>query len=150
MAEIFPSEGLDLVLAIVPKNGTNAASTYIGLWGTTFTASTVGTAGNARASYDEPSGGSYTRIAHAAASWGATGAGTSGSSDQPGRKTAGTQATFQTATASWGTVNGFFLGDTSTRAAGAIYFACNFDDVTAVAITTNDVIKITPSWEIRN
>ena len=149
MAEIFPSEGLNLVLAIVPKNGTNAASTYMGLWGTNFSASTVGTAANPRSSYTEPSGGAYARQAIAAASWGANADGGGGASE-PGRKTTAGQVTFPTATAAWGTVNGFFLADSSTSAAGALYFAANFDDTTAITVNTNDIVKVTPTWEIRN
>lgn len=150
MAEIFPSEGLNLVLAIVPKNGTNASTTYIGLWGTSFSASTVGTAGNPRASYDEvASAGSYTRKSIAAASWGANADG-GGSADQPGRKTTAGQVTFDTATAAWGTINGFFIADSTTIDAGALYFACNFDDTTAITVNTNDIVKVTPTWEIRN
>lgn len=148
MAEIFPNEGLDLVIAIVPKNGTNAGTTYMGLF-TAFTASTVGTGGQGRSAYTEPSGGAYARQNVTAASWGANANG-GGSGNEPGRKTTSSQVTFPTATAVWGTINGFFLGDTSTAAAGSLYFACNFDDVTAVTINTNDIIKVTPTWEIRN
>src|SRR5215831_17740764 len=123
MAEIFPNEGLDLVIAIVPKNGTNAASTYIGLF-TTFTATTVGTGSNPQASYTEPSGGAYARQTIGSASWG-------GTANEPGRKTTAGQVTMPTATAVWGTVNGFFLSSTVTAASGSCYFACNFDDTTA-------------------
>lgn len=150
MAEIWPSEGLDLVLAIFPKNGSNVATTYLGLWGTTFTASTVGTAANARGSYTEVSNaGSYARVAIGSAAWQANADGGGGASE-PGRKTAASQQTLQTATAAWGTVNGFFLVNTSTIAAGSAYFACNFDDTTAITVNTNDIVKITPTIEIRN
>lgn len=147
MAEIFPSEGLDLILAIVPKNGTNVGTTYMGLF-TTFTASTVGTHGQGRSAYTEPSGGAYARQNVTAGSWGANADGGGGAGAE-GRKTTASQITFPTATAQWGTVNGFFLADTSTGGAGAIYFAANFDDVTPVTINTNDIIKITPTWEMR-
>ena len=150
MAEIFPTEGLDLIMGIVPKGGATVATTYIALWGTTFTASTVGTAANARASYTEPTGGAYARQSIAAATWGAQANGTSGSSDQPGRLSTATQITFPTATAPWGTLNGFYLVNSSTAAAGSLYYSCNFDDVTAITVNTNDIVKITPGWEIRN
>jgi len=148
VAEIFPTEGLDLIIGVIPKNGTTPASTYMGLF-TTFTASTVGTAGNPRASYTEPSGGAYARQTIAAASWGSNADG-GGSADQPGRKTTAGQVTFPTATAVWGTVNGFFIANSSATSAGSLWFACNFDDTTAVVINTNDIIKVTPVWEIRN
>lgn len=40
MAEIFVDEGLDAVLAVFPKNGTNYANLYMGLF-TSQTATTV-------------------------------------------------------------------------------------------------------------
>jgi hypothetical protein len=149
MAEIFPTEGLDMVIAILPKNGANVASTYIGLWGTNFTASTVGTASNPRASYTEPSGGAYARQTIAAASWGANADGGGGASE-PGRKTTAGQVTFPTATAVWGTINGFYLVSSATAGQGSLWFACNFDDTTAITVNTNDIVKVTPTWELRN
>lgn len=148
MAEIFPNEGLDLILAIVPKNGTNVGTTYAGLF-TTFTASTVGTGGQTRSAYTEPSGGAYARQNILAASWAANGTG-GGGANETGRVTAAGQVTFPTATAAWGTVNGFFIANSSVSAQGALYFAANFDDTTAVVLNTSDIIKVTPSWEIRN
>lgn len=138
MAEIWPDEGLDLVLGIFPKGGATVATTYIGLF-TAFTASTVGTAAQTRSSYTEPSGGAYARQSIAAASWGSQAAGSGG------RQSTAGQVTMPTATAVWGTVNGFAVFDTSTGAAGKVYFAANFDDTTAVTLNTNDVIKITPT-----
>ena len=44
MAEIWPAEGLDIVLEIFPRGGTNLTQTFLTLF-TAFTASTVGTAG---------------------------------------------------------------------------------------------------------
>lgn len=141
MAEIWPDEGLDLVLAVFPKNGTNYTNTYISLF-TTFTASTVGTSSQTMSAYTEPSGGSFARQAIAAASWGAATAGTGG------RKVTAGQVTFPTATAPWGTVNGFMIVDTTGTA--KVFMACNFDDTTAVTINTNDVIKVTPTEQYNN
>lgn len=150
MAEIWPTEGLDLVIAIFPKNGSNVATTYMGLWGTpSFSASTVGTAANARASYTEATGGSYARQSIAAASWGANADGGGGASE-PGRKTTAAQVVFPTATAPWGLINGFYIVNTSTAGAGSLYWACNFDDTTAITVNTNDIVKVTPTAEIRN
>jgi hypothetical protein len=143
MAEIWPDEGLDLVLAIFPKGAATQATTYLTLF-TTFTATTVGTSGQTRSAYTEPSGGAFARQSLAAATWGAQSAGTGG------RFSTYPQVTFPTATAVWGTVNGFAVGDTSAGAAGKLYFACNFDDTTAVTINTNDIIKITPSAQYNN
>src|SRR5262245_37558557 len=109
MAEIWPSvagEGLDIVLGVFPKGGSNIATTYVGLF-TAFTATTVGTEGQAQSAYTEVSGGSYARQAVASNSWGAQAAG----NGSTGRKTTAGQLTFPTATAAWGTINGFFLSD---------------------------------------
>jgi len=136
MPEIWPDEGLDQVLGFFPKNGTLPANTWMGLF-TTFTANTVGTNTDTRASYTEPGSGGYARQTISSASWGAQAAATAG------RKTAAGQVTFTTATASWGTINGFFLANSLST--GSLYFAANFDDTTAVPIQSNDVIKVTPT-----
>lgn len=140
MAEIWPSAGLDLVLAIFPKNGTNVANTYLGLF-TTFTATTVGTrTQGANTDYTEPSGNNYSRQTIAAGSWGAL----ADYSTNQGRQTTASQVTFPTASGSWGTVNGFFLCN-ATSGAATVYFAANFDDNTAVAIGASDIIRVTPT-----
>ena len=54
--------------------------------------------------------------------------------------------TFATATAVWGTVNGFIVASGATGGAGTVWYGANFDDTTAVAVNTNDVIKVTPTW----
>lgn len=140
MAEQFTSEGLDLILNIFPRGGTNLTTTYIALF-TSFTATTVGAGSNAETadSYTEPSGGSYARQSIAAASWGAIAAGTGG------RKTTAGQVTFPTATAGWGTVNGFWIANQLSATGDTSIFAANFDDNTAVTINTNDIIKVTPT-----
>ena len=61
----------------------------------------------------------------------------------PGRKTTAGQVTYPTATAAWNTVNGFWIANSVTT--GSVYFAANFDDVTAVNIQSGDVIKVTPT-----
>lgn len=140
MAEIWPDEGLDAVLNYFPtNNSTIPANTWIALF-TAFTASTVGATNNPIASYTEPSGGAYARQTISSASWGDAAA-TSPVAD--GRKSTAAQVTFPTATASWGTINGFTLAGALTT--GFAYFAANFDDTTAVPITSNDVIKVTPT-----
>jgi len=140
MAEIFPNEGLDLIFAAVPQGGTGPANTWLGLF-TAFTASTVGTSAAVIASWSEVSNaGAYTRQTISSSSWGTVG------TTQSGRGSAAAQVTFSTATAVWGTVNGFFVSNSLTNAAGKVWFAANFDDTTAVVINTNDVIKVTPTW----
>lgn len=143
MAEIWPDEGLDIVLNIFPRGGTNLTTTYLSLF-TAFTASTVGASTSVADNYTEPSGNAYARQSIAAASWGAIAAGTGG------RKTAAAQVTFPTATGSWGTINGFWLANQLSATADTALFAANFDDTTAVAIQTNDVIKVTPTIQYNN
>jgi hypothetical protein len=140
MAEIFPDEGLDLIFGLAPKGGTGPANTWLGLF-TAYTASTVGTSAAVIASWSEVSNsGAYTRQTISSSSWGTVG------TTQSGRGSGAAQVTFSTATAVWGTVNGFFIGNSATNAAGVVWFGANFDDTTAVTINTSDVIKVTPTW----
>lgn len=140
MAEIFPNEGLDLIYGIVPKGATGPANTWLGLF-TAYTASTVGTSAAVIASWSEVSvAGAYVRQTISSSSWGTVG------TTQSGRGSGAAQVTFATATAVWGTANGFIVASGATGGAGAVWFGANFDDTTAVAINTNDVIKVTPTW----
>lgn len=140
MAEIWPDEGLDIVLEIFPRGGANLTSTFLCLF-TAFTASTVGTAAQVANDYTEPSGGSYARQTIVSGSWGAIAAGTGG------RKTTASQITFPTATASWGAVNGFWLANQLSASGDKTVMAANFDDVTAVTVNTNDILKVTPTLQ---
>jgi len=140
MAEIWPDEGLTAALNYFPTNNSALpANTWLALF-TAFTASTVGNTDSTIASYTEPSGGAYARQTISSVSW-ADASATSPVGD--GKKSVCSQITFATATASWGTINGFTLAGALTT--GFAYFAANFDDTTAVPITSNDVIKITPA-----
>ena len=146
MAEIFVDEGLDKILGIFPKNGTNVATLYIGLF-TSQTPTTVpartAAGGAVPAGWTEATGTSYARQSIAAASWG------SASTNGSGRKISAGQVTMPTVGAGgWGTVNGFFIATNSASGAGdtIIYFA-NFDDATAVTLNAGDVIKVTPSMQ---
>jgi hypothetical protein len=140
MAEIFPNEGLDLIYGIVPKGATGPANTWVGLF-TSWSASTVAGSGAVIASWAEVSvAGAYVRATIASSSWGTVG------TTQSGRGSGAAQVTFATATAVWGTVNGFIIASGATGGAGTVWYGANFDDTTAVVVNTNDVIKITPSW----
>lgn len=144
MAEIYPDEGLDLILNIFPRGGTNLTTTYLALF-TSFTATTVGTSGQAADTYVEPNFGSYARQSIAAASWGAIAAGTGG------RKTTAAQVTFPTATTnSSSATNGFWLANQLSATGDVCIFAANFDDGTAVQVNTNDIIKVTPTQQANN
>lgn len=140
IAEIFPDEGLDVIMAIFPKNGTNLATLYLGLF-TSATASTTPARSAVLATatgVTEATGTSYARTSLAAATWGSQA--TSGS----GRQSTYPQITMATVGAGgWGTVNGFFIADALTNG-HAIYYA-NFDDTLAIITSVSDIIKITPS-----
>jgi len=141
MAEIFPNEGLTLIYAGFPKGGAGPANSWIGLF-TGYTASTVGTSvATITSTWAEvASAGAYARQTISSASWGTA------ATTQSGWGSAAAQVTFATATAVWGTVNGFVVTNSLNQGAGVVYFGANFDDVTAVAVNTNDILKITPSW----
>lgn len=141
MAEIFPDEGLDIVLGQWPKNDTRLSTTYLCLF-TSQSSSTVITSGQTLSSITETSYTSYARQSLAAATWGAAAAGTGG------RKTTYSQITFPTVGASGATINGLFIGD-ATPPVKAIGQA-NFDDGAAVPLNTNDVIKVTPTVQFNN
>lgn len=146
MAEIFVDEGIDKIHGVFPKNGTNLASLYIGLF-TSQTSSTVpargATGGAAPAGWTEALGTSYARQAIAAASWGTP------STNGNGRKISAAQVSFPAAGAGgWGTVNGFFIATNSASGAGdTIIFFANFDDGIANAIGAGDIQKVTPSMQ---
>ena len=147
MAEIWPDEGLDQVLAFFPRaNLALPANTWLSVF-FSWSASTVGTNTDTRANYLEPTGagtGGYIRQTISSSSWGSVAAATGG------RKMTAGQVTFATATAHWAngsldTVNGFTVANSASTAAGSLYFAANFDDTTGVNIQSNDVIKVTPT-----
>lgn len=141
MAEIFPDEGLDVVIGQWPKADTRLSTTYLCLF-SSQTASTVISSGQTMANVTESAWTSYARQSLAAATWGAQAAGTGG------RKTTYTQITFPTVGVTGGTVNGFFINDSAS--AGKVICQANFDDVTAVVLATNDVIKVTPTVQFNN
>ena len=148
MAEIFPDEGLDYLLGIVPKNGTNLTNTYCGLF-INMTASTVPAASAVLATQTavtETSGWGYVRVAHAATAWGVAGAQTIWS--QAGRGVVGAQLSFAAASAAYAAaINGFFLSATSGAGTGPALFYSNFNDTTAIAsLALGDIIKITPTF----
>jgi hypothetical protein len=148
MAAIVPDEGLDVIVGVVPKNGTNLANTYL-LLCTGATASTVpastavlGTyTGVAEAGYT-----SYARQTMAAASWGATGAKTKWTKNFRGTDAA--QVSFPAATATYATAINFFgIADASAHGSEHGLLYSNFDDTTAIAtMAIGDVIKVTPTF----
>jgi hypothetical protein len=143
MAELFPDEGLDLLLGIMPRGGASLGTVYLGLF-TSQTATTVPAHDALLATQSgvtEASGVSYARQAIAAGSWGSPAAGGGG------RQVTAAQVTFPSVDAGgWGTLNGFLLANTASGGI-ALYYA-NFDDQTAIVSNANDVIRITPTWTL--
>ena len=140
-AEIFPNEGLDMIYGIVPRGATGPANTWLGLF-SSWSGTTVAGSAAAIASWSEfAASGAYIRQTISSASWGATPVTTAS-----GRGSAAGQVTFATATAVWGTANGFIICSGATAQAGTVWYGANFSDDTPVAINTNDVIKVTPQW----
>jgi hypothetical protein len=150
-AEILPDEGLDLFLGQFPKGDTRITTLSLCLF-TSQSSTTVITGGQTVAAITE--GTVYTNYARqglAQATWGAQGV-TSPSTD--GRKTTYPQITFPTVGATGGTVNGFFVGWDTGAGGVATPTKCvgqaNFDDLTAVTLVTNDVLKVTPALQINH
>jgi hypothetical protein len=143
MAEIFPDEGLDVVLGQWPKDTTRLSTMYLFLF-SSQTASTVITSGQVMNDITESAWTNYARQSLAAATWGAQAAGTGG------RKSTYPQVTYPTVGASGGTVNGFGITDISGTSGDKAIAVANFDDTTAVVLATNDVIKVTPTVQFNN
>jgi hypothetical protein len=141
MAYMFPDVGLDIFLGQFPKDATRLTAVFLGLF-SSHTASTVITHAQTGTSITESAWTNYARQSLATATWGAQ----AEYSTTLGRMTTYPQVTFPTVGATGGTVNGFSLVSTNA-APGAtnIIAQANFDDVTAVVLATNDVIKVTPT-----
>jgi hypothetical protein len=139
MAQMCPDEGLDFILGQFPFNTAKYTSPLNLALFTSQTASTVITHAQTFANITETTYTSYARQSLAAATWGAA-------AERPtnlGRQQTYPQVTFPTVGASGATINGFYITNNGhTVAIGA----ANFDDVTAVVLLTNDVIKVTPTF----
>jgi hypothetical protein len=139
MAAMCPDEGLDLILGQFPFNTAKYTSPLNLALFTSQTASTVITHAQAFANITETTYTSYARQSLAAATWGAA-------AERPtnlGRQQTYPQVTFPTVGASGATINGFYITNNGhTICIGQ----ANFDDVTAVVLLTNDVIKVTPTF----
>ncbi len=109
---------------------------------TSQTATTVITHAQALANVTETSYTSYARQTLATATWGAL-------AERPtnlGRQTTYPQITFPTVGATGATINGFFIGEAATPT--KIVAQANFDDLTAVPLLTNDILKCTATFAL--
>ena len=143
MAEIFPEEGLDIILGQFPKDTTRLSTTYLCLF-TNFTASTVMTAAQTMADVTEAAFTNYARQALAAATWGAQ-----ADEGTTGRSTTYSQVSFP-ASGSSETINGFFISDILSTTGDKVVCMANFDDTTAASLTSGDVIKVTPKIQLNH
>lgn len=150
MAESFSTEGLDYLLGVTPKGGTNPTTLYLGLF-TGASASTVPAITAVLSTYTgvaEAAYTSYARVSIASGSWGAAAAGAGAASG--GRQVTAGQVTFPTATATYATqINGHFLTNASGHGSEIGIAYANFDDVTGIAsLAIGDIIKVTPTFGI--
>jgi hypothetical protein len=134
-----PDEGLDLWLGQFPLATVKYTSPLQLALFTSQTASTVITHAQTIANVTETAYTSYARQALATATWGAL-------AERPtnlGRQSTYPQVTFPTVGATGATINGFYIANNGFT----VLFPgqANFDDVTAVPLLTNDVIKVTPT-----
>lgn len=138
MAQMMPDEGLDIILGQFPKDTVKYTSPLNLALFTSQTASTVITHAQAFANITETVYTSYARQSLAAATWGAA-------AERPtnlGRQSTYPQVTFPTVGATGATINGFYITNNGHT---IVIGQANFDDVTAVVLATNDIIKVTPT-----
>lgn len=132
-----PDEGLDFILGQFPFSTAKYTSPLNLALFTSQTASTVITHAQAFANITETTYTSYARQSLAAATWGAA----AERAGNTGRQSTYPQVTFPTVGASGATINGFYVTNNGhTVCIGQ----ANFDDLTAVVLATNDIIKVTP------
>jgi hypothetical protein len=141
MAQMMPDEGLDIALGQFPKDTAKYTSPLHLKLFKSQTASTVITHAQALANITESTYTNYAEQNLAAATWGAI-------AERPtnlGRQTTYPQVTFPTVGATGDTVNGFYI---TNNANTIVVGQANFDDVTAVVLALNDVIKVTPTYAL--
>jgi len=159
---VFPNEGLDVILNIVPKGGSVLANTFVGLFtaagATSVPAATVNLsqlAGAGNAAFAEVSTtlwATYLRMTTAAGSWGAQGGSTIWAT--VGRAVQGSQVQFPAPGAGYSPalpIAGFFLATTSAYGASSALYYSNFEDgSTIVGLSTGDIVKVSPGFGFGN
>jgi hypothetical protein len=139
VAQICVDEGLDLVAGQFPLSTAKYTSPLLLCLFTSQTATTVQAHTGNIAGLTEAAFTNYARQNLAAATWGAL-------AERPtnlGRQTTYPQITFPTVGASGATINGFYITNNGYT---ILIGQANFDDLAAVPLNTNDVIKVTPTW----
>lgn len=162
---VFPAEGLDYLLGVVPKGGTTPATLYLGLfttswatiqgYGLTNTSITLN-GGTYPVTELSTSTGYATRPSLAAATWGAATAGTTtigANTINVRQSTYGSAITITNGSAgTWTGVNGMFIATSATvgQASGSgttVLWYAPFSDASTVTLAPGDSVSITPTWQ---
>lgn len=133
MAEIWPNEGLKHLLNVFPRNLIAIPSSLTLSAFSSQSATTVMGTAETFANVTACAYSGYQNATLGSATWGApsaTGGTVTCSYAQQNMGTAGAA----------GTANGFYIHN-----AGTVLCQANFDDLTAVVLQANDVLKITPT-----
>ena len=162
---LWPQEGLDYLMGIVPKAGTTPSNLYLGLFTTSW--STIQGYGLTNINVTL-NGGTYpvtelssatgyaTRPTLAAATWGAQSAGTvtiGSNTINVRQSTYGSAITITNSSGStWSGVNGIFVASSATvgQASGSgttVLWYAPFSDGSTVTLANGDSISITPVWQ---
>jgi hypothetical protein len=163
MADLYPDEGLDALLAVVPKQGTTPTQMFLGLYtaqgGTSIPsnqATLAGAGANMQgcAEVSTTQWSTYLRITVPSGSWGAQSSSTVWSTS--GRiVTSATPCVFPAPSAPYNptpnSIAGFFLSNASFANSGLAYYYSNFSDSSLIAsMAIGDVIKVTPTFGLGN
>jgi hypothetical protein len=151
--EIMPDEGLDYILNIFPRNGTNIGTLYLGLFkggsATTTPANTATLAimGGTFAEVTTTDYPGYARVAIPSTDWSTPAVGTTWG--QAVRRCTAAQKSFPGATAAAtpsAAINGFFICTVASGTSGVVIEYSNFDDTTGVSsLALGDIIRVTPT-----
>lgn len=159
MSDCFPDEGLDIILAIFPRNGSNIATLYAGLFTSSnggsavpAASATIASMGTGYAECQTAQWSSYARQPIAAASWGAVAAKTAWGTT--GRGVDAAQVSFPAPASAYNPANpicGFFIADSAAVGAGHAIYYSNFSDTAPIAsLAIGDVVKVTPAFGFGN
>jgi hypothetical protein len=150
--DIFPDAGLDYLLGIFPKNGTNASTLYLALFkgGTASTVpasgAVLGTLGGSFVEVTTTDYPGYARVAIASTDWGSPAADTIHT--VVCRSVTATQKSFAAATSAAtpsAAINGFFICTVASGTSGVPVYFSNFDDETGISsLAIGDIIRVTP------
>jgi hypothetical protein len=150
--DIFPDAGLDFLLGIFPKNGTNIGTLYLGLFkggtASTVPASTaiLSAFGGSFAEVTTTDYPGYARVSIPSTDWGSAAADTIHTVAV--RAVTAAQKSFAGATSAAtpsAAINGFFICTVASGTAGVPIYFSNFDDETGISsLALGDIIRVTP------